>query len=55
MRGSKHTVSLLREERQELEQLCRRHNAPQKLVRRARIVVLADAGKKYGEIAQQLG
>ena len=55
MRGSKHTVSLLREEREELEQLCRRHNTPQKLVRRARIVLLADAGQKYGEIAQQLG
>lgn len=55
MRGSKQKVSLLHEERHELEQLCRRHNTPQKLVRRARIVLLADARKKYGEIAQQLG
>lgn len=55
MRGSKHTISLSYEEREELEQVCRRHNTPQKLVRRARIVLLADAGQKYGKIARQLG
>lgn len=55
MRGSKHTISLSREEREELEQVCRRHNTAQKLARRARIVLLADAGQKYGKIAQQLG
>jgi len=55
MRGSKHTISLSREEREELEQVCRRHNTLQKLVRRARIVLLANAGQKYGKIAHQLG
>ena len=55
MRGTKYTISLSEKEREELERLTRRQNAAQKLVRRARIILLAAKGNSYRQIAEQVG
>lgn len=47
-------VTLSEPERKELEALARRHNAPQQVVKRARIVLAAAAGKRNAEIAREL-
>jgi len=41
-------------ERLELEQLINRHNTPQQLALRAKIILLASDGKNYREIARRL-
>ncbi len=53
MRGKKNAISVSEQEREDLERLSRRQNAAQKLVRRARIVLLADDGVTYRVIAEQ--
>jgi putative transposase len=47
-------LSLSDEERQALEKLIKRHNAPQQLVLRARIVLAADGGQNNAQIAREL-
>ena len=48
------SVELTTEERDDLENLVRRHKAGQQLVDRARIVLLAAEGKNNSEIAREL-
>lgn len=55
MRGSKRNVPLRSEEREALDRLVRRHNSAQKLVRRAQVVLGADAGEPYQQLAARLG
>lgn len=54
---SRHCVplTLSAEERSELDRLIRSHSAPQQLVLRARMIVLAADGVGVGETAQRLG
>ena len=54
MQGVKHKVKVTEKEEKELEKIVKRHNASQKLVRRARIILEANRGKKYKEIAKEL-
>jgi len=54
MQGSKYKVEVTEKEKKELEKIVRRHNASQKLVRRARIILEANKGMKYKEIAEEL-
>src|SRR5436305_14798114 len=54
-KGPKPAELMLREqERKELEALVRRHSTPQQVAKRARIVLLAAAGKRNAEIAREL-
>ena len=56
MRPTKYRTSLTGKEKSTLEQLVRNHSTPQNLVRRARIILLAnDGGKSNKEIAEILG
>jgi putative transposase len=48
-------VQLSAEHKRELNELVRAHSTPQKLVERARIILLAATGLGVGETAQQLG
>lgn len=48
------SLKLEPEEREHLQQLINRHNTPQQLALRARIIMLADEGKNHREIARQL-
>jgi transposase len=48
-------IELNSDERQELGALLRRHNAPQQLALRARIVLAAAAGLNNGQIVRELG
>jgi transposase len=48
-------VKLTDEVRRDLEKLARRHNAPQQMALRARIVLAAAAGKNNSQIAGELG
>jgi len=55
MRGPKPPmIELNAAERQELEELLRRHSTPQQLALRARIVLTAAAGHNNGQIARAL-
>ena len=55
MRGPKPTAIVLSDaERQELEQLVRRHSTPQQIALRARIVLAAADGANNCQIARQL-
>ncbi len=55
MRGPKPTaITLTDAERQGLEVLLRRHNTPQQLVLRARIVLAAAAGRSNAQIVRDL-
>src|SRR5262245_45568597 len=54
MRGSKPTAIVLSDaERQELEQLARRHSTPQQIALRDRIVLAAAAGANNCQLARQ--
>jgi putative transposase len=56
MRGPKPAVLELSEsEREELEALVRKHNTPQQLAQRARMILLAAEGKNNEEVARELG
>ena len=48
-------IKLSDEERQGLEKLVRRHNTPQQIALRGRIVLAAADGKNNSQIAQELG
>ena len=48
-------VKLTDEVRQDLEKLVRRHNAPQQIALRARIVLAAAGGKNNSQMARELG
>lgn len=48
------SLSLEKEERDELQQLLNRHSTPQQTVLRASIILLADAGHNNREIARRL-
>lgn len=47
-------LALSEEERKALEALVRRHNTPQQVAKRARIVLAAAQGKRNAEIAREL-
>jgi putative transposase len=56
MRGPKPAVLELNErEREELEALVRKHNTPQQIVLRGRMILAAAEGKRNAEIARELG
>lgn len=55
MRGIKNKISLAIQEREILEKLTKRHNALQKIVRRAKIILLGNQGETYRQIANRLG
>ncbi len=55
MRGPKYLIRLENEERIELEQIVKNRKTAQQIVRRARIILLADDGIKHQDIAEQLG
>ena len=55
MRRAKYPVSLTEEEREILAQITRKHKAEQSLVRRARILLMSDAGVRNQTIAAELG
>ena len=48
-------IKLTDEERQGLEKLVRRHNTPQQIALRGRIVLAAADGKNNGQIAREFG
>ena len=48
-------IKLSDEERQGLEKLVRRHNTPQQIALRGRIILSAADGKNNGQIAQEFG
>ena len=48
-------IKLTDEERQGLERLVRRHNTPQQIALRGRIILSAADGKNNGQIAQEFG
>ena len=47
-------IDLSQAEREQLEQLVKRHRTPQQLAKRARIILMADEGRSNHEIARQL-
>jgi putative transposase len=49
------SLQLTASEREQLQQLVHRHQTPQQIALRARIVLLADAGYNHRDIARQLG
>ena len=56
MRPPKYRINLTHNERKQLEQLVRRHSAPQNQVRRARIILLANGEAKTNKaVAEELG
>ena len=54
MRKPKFPVTLESKEREELEKITRQHTEKSRTVLRAKIILLANAGMKYQEIAQKL-
>ena len=54
MKGRKHTVKLSTDERRQLTGYIRRHNSYRQLVLRAQIILKADEGGSYDEIAGKL-
>ena len=55
MGAAKYVIKLTSEEREELERITNKHTASQSLVRRAKIILRADAGIKHLAIAWELG
>jgi len=55
MRRAKYLVSLTEEEREILVQITRKRTAEQSMVRRARIILMSDAGLRNQAIAAELG
>lgn len=55
MRKPNFSVNLDEDEREALQQLVRKRSEKQSLVLRAKIILLADEGHKYQDIAQRLG
>ena len=54
MQGVKYRIKVTEKDERELEKIIRRHNSSQKLVRRARIILEANKGVKYKDIAKEL-
>jgi putative transposase len=52
---ARYRVELTAAERKELERITRKQTSGQALVRRARIILLADAGMAHRDIAEELG
>lgn len=48
------TLNLSDDERIQLQQLSDRHNTPQQIARRARIILMASEGQNHREIARKL-
>ncbi len=48
------TLNLSDDERTQLQQLRDRHNTPQQIARRARIILMASEGQNHREIARSL-
>lgn len=48
------TLNLSEDERIQLQQLSDRHNTPQQIARRARIILMASEGQNHREIARKL-
>ena len=55
MGARRYRINLTEQEREVLRQLTRKHTAKQRTVRRARIILMADAGERNQDIAAQLG
>jgi putative transposase len=48
-------ITLTEDERKALQDIVKRHTAKQSVVKRAKIILLADNGKQHQEIARKLG
>ena len=55
MGARRYRINLTEQEREVLRQLTRKHTAKQSIVKRAKIILMADAGEKNQDIAAQLG
>ncbi len=55
MGARRYRINLTEQEREVLRQLTRKHTAKQSIVRRAKIILMADAGEMNQDIAAQLG
>lgn len=55
MRGPNFCVSLGEKDRETLQQITRKRTEKQSIVLRANIILMADKGRKYQDIAQELG
>ncbi|MCC3434379.1 helix-turn-helix domain-containing protein [Microcoleus sp. PH2017_05_CCC_O_A] len=49
------TLKLSDDERHQLHQLSKKHNTPQQIVLRAKIILMASDGQNHREIARSLG
>ncbi len=55
MGARRYRIELTEQEREVLRQLTRKHTAKQRTVKRAKIILMVDAGEKNQDIAAQLG
>ena len=55
MGARRYRINLMEQEREVLRQLTRKHTAKQRIVKRAAIILMVDAGEKNQDIAAQLG
>jgi putative transposase len=55
MRVPKYRISLTQQEREILISITKKHTEKQSVVKRAKIILMADAGKRNQDIAQDLG
>ncbi len=55
MGARRYRINLTEQEREVLRQLTRKHTAKQSIVRRAKIILMADEGERNQDIAAQLG
>ena len=55
MRKAKYPAKLTEEEREILVQITRKHTAKQNMVRRAKIILMSEAGVRNRDIAASLG
>ena len=54
MRGPKFPINLEQEELETLQKITRKHSEKSSIVLRAKMILMANAGEKYQDIAQQL-
>ncbi len=54
MKGRKHTIKLSTDEKEQLAKYTRKHNSFSRMALRARIILMADTGRDYNEIAREL-
>ncbi len=55
MGARRYRINLMEQEREVLRQLTRKHTAKQNVVKRAKIILMADEGEKNQDIAAKLG